>query len=257
MVLLDVIHGSSMLEECNPEGIEAIAILQQLDARHWLSRAYSDLGAILKEGVIEGEMLYDALRAFELATDLAAESEDEGLLSTCHYEVATICRRSGLHLEAIALLQKADECIPKVDLSLDRWRQQIASERLLNNLALGRREDATRDVEEWIRSLRDGDASGDAHWMPFFHRGELREGAEDVDVLEDYCTAAVVASKQILEKISDRFRQTDRSRLNFVFETSVRWLAVASPRTRLWIDRAGHDRRSRSSSGRRTCGSRG
>jgi tetratricopeptide (TPR) repeat protein len=213
--------------------LEAITILQQLDARRWLSRAYTDLGAILKEGVIEGETLYDALRAFELATDLAAESEDEGLLSTCHYQVATICRRLGLHLEAIALLQKADECIPKVDLSLDRWRRQIASERLFNNLALGRREDATRDVEEWIRSLRDGDASGDGHWMPFFHRGELREDAGDVDgALDDYCTAAVGASKQILENVSDRFRQTDRSRLNFVFETSVR-VALRSHRPEL------------------------
>src|SRR5262249_11094652 len=46
----------------------AIGILRQLGARHRLGRAYTDLATVLKDG----DLLYDALQALEMARDVAS-----------------------------------------------------------------------------------------------------------------------------------------------------------------------------------------
>jgi tetratricopeptide (TPR) repeat protein len=198
--------------------LEAVAILQKLDARHRLSRAYIYLGSILKES----NMLYDALRAFELAGNVSGESGDKGVLSASYYHKAVICRQLGLNIEALALLKRAEHAAPEMDGLSDAWLQQIASERILNDLTVGRNEEALNKIQDLIKSIGDK-PMGDMHWMPYFHRAGIKEHSGDIEgALEDYCTAAIKASEQIRASESDRFRRSDRTRLNFLFETGLR-----------------------------------
>jgi hypothetical protein len=217
------------LEERLQLTLEAIAILQEISARPRLPRAYLDLGSILKDG----NLLYDALRAFELASGSSDVGQNDGLHSACHYHKAVICRRLGLETEALAELKRAQEAIPKANVSLDHWIQQIASERLFNNLALGRDEEALEDIAKWIASQGKAAPSGDARWSPYFHRAQIREHSGDAEgAMEDYWIAAVRGSEQVLDYESDRFRRSERTRLNFVFENSLR-VALATNRMEL------------------------
>jgi tetratricopeptide (TPR) repeat protein len=198
--------------------LEAVVILRRLNARHRLSRAYIYLGSILKQG----NRHYDALRAFELAGDFSEESWDQGVLSASYYHRAGISRNLGLNVEALALLKKAEYTAHKKDGSADDWLLQLSSERIINDLALGRQDEALNEIQDWIKSMGD-EPTGNDYWIPYFHRAEIQERSGEIEgALEDYCTAAIMASQQILASESERFRRSGRTRLNFLFETALR-----------------------------------
>jgi hypothetical protein len=215
--LATIARSYMSLEDRLRLALEAVAILSQVGARHRLSRAYITLGGILKDG----EMFYDALRAFQLADGVSEESGDEGVVSLSHYHKAVISRHLGLPVEALELLGAAEATIPTTQSLLNRYRQLIASERLTNNLTLGNDAAALNEIEDWI-GRQTADSIADESWMPYFRRAQLRMRGGDIDrVLDDCCLAAVNASRQILDFQSDRFRRAERSRLNFIFDASL------------------------------------
>src|SRR5260221_12597242 len=190
--------------------LEAIKMPQELHAMRRLARAYTDLGMVLKNA----GMYVDALRAFELAADACAAASDPGALAATYYHQAHICRLLQLELEALVLLTKAEATLPDTA-AAEKWRKQILTERVHNNLMLRRDDAVLDDVDKWI-------ASGDRHFFPYFRRAEVWERKRLLNrALDDYCEASIELAQEILRFRSARFRSASVQRYEDVFDRSI------------------------------------
>jgi len=211
--LLSLSRASRMYE--SPEAryeliMEAIKAFREIKAIKRMGRAYLDLGTALKDG----QQLYDALRAFEMSTEICEAQNDKGGLAANYYHHAHVCRLLGQEFEALKLLDKADNSLPD-NSSAESWRKQILTERIFNNLQLQRDSEALKYTEEWINS-------GDKHYFPYFYRGEIRERSEDYDnALIDYCMASLALSQDILKNKTNQFRRIDRNRNDLMFQRGL------------------------------------
>jgi CHAT domain-containing protein/tetratricopeptide (TPR) repeat protein len=211
--LLSLARASRMNEslETRLEWIlEALAAFRRLNADRRLGRAYVDLATNLKDG----HDYYDALYALDEAERYCIGNEDDGGIAAARYHRAHIYRMLGHPLEALHALASALRTLPAGSRA-ERWRNQIRSERVFNNLILERFDAALDDLNAWI-------GSGDTNYFPLLYRGEVFERRGNFkDALHDYCRAAIRFADDIVRMRSDRFRRISASEGRFRFERAL------------------------------------
>jgi len=196
-----------------PLVLEAIKVFHEIKADKRMGRAYLDLGIILKDD----ERFYDALRAFELASEICGSQNDPGGLAVSYYFRAIICRALRQEFEALQLLNEAEDTLPTTATHAeDRWKKRILAERAFNRLTLGRDDEALGDIKKWL----DVDAED---FYPYYCLGNIYERrGDDRRALEDYCKAVFKLSQWVLGIRTDRFRRVRRTRSDFIIRQSLR-----------------------------------
>jgi CHAT domain-containing protein len=203
--------------------MEAVKIMREVGDQRRFGRALLDLGTNLKDLLL----LYEALRAFELAEQSFEATFDTGGRIAALFHRATICRRLRLNHEALELIGLAIDLFSQLvdSRASEGWRGQLRLEYIQNCLDLDRREKAYTAIEEWLNyeAQNAKDSSTEFSSIPYAFRAELHERDEQLDAaLEDYCRAVIAASREVLTNRTNRFRTSERANLDFVFGNSLR-----------------------------------
>jgi tetratricopeptide (TPR) repeat protein len=194
--------------------VMAVKILRELDEPNALGRAQLDLGVNLKDLVL----LYEAIRALELAEAIFDGIGDQGGLAAALYHRSTICRRLGIHHEALELLDHARTILPDAPTARG-WLRQMQMDRIQNLMQLDRRVEARNEIDGWLSASEEGD-NYLAFPLAFLAEIEEREG-DDEAALEHHCRAVTAAAGSVFGHRTIRFRDRERENLDFVFARSL------------------------------------
>jgi len=198
--------------------VMAVQVLRELDDRNALGRALLDLGVNLKDQAL----LYEAVRALELAEAVFEEGNDQGGRAAALFHRSTICRRLGAHHEALQLLDRAARILPDTP-TAQGWVKQLGLDRIQNLVALDRRDEARREIGTWLADT-DPDYEEMAHPLALLAEIEERDGHGKA-ATDCHCRAVAAAARAVFRHRTVRFRDKARENLDFVFARSLRQAA--------------------------------
>lgn len=198
----------------------AVRVMRQIGHGRGLGRALLDLGANLKDHVL----LYDALRAFELADEQFEMNDDPGGLAASAFHRATVCRRLQEGSASLAFLRDAKRILPAVDAARG-WIRQLRLEELEVCMDLDLRTEAGACIDEWLRDEQAADEPEPVQYlcMPLAARGELARRDGDLkSALASFSAAAALAADDILRHRTVRFRTYERANTDHIFVAAAR-----------------------------------
>lgn len=197
----------------------AVRLMQQIGNTRGLGRALLDLGTNLKDHLL----LYEALRALELADEQFELTGDRGGLAASAFHRATMCRRLQEGETALAFVRDARLTLPDVD-AASGWIRQLRSEELQICMDLDLRADAKACIDEWLQKEQSANPSAPAQYlyMPLAARGELAWRNGDLPTaIASFSSAVALAARDILHHRTLRFRTHERANVDHIFVAAL------------------------------------